>query len=412
VNRTASDLKRRCPLLDNPAGRPLHSLWKGGALQRLFVVLTCLLLGSRLAHGQGLPPCQERAHRLESPWVDGLVYCLEEVLNVNSAGELAYTALATAPDGTLYATRPLAGQVLAIEDTDADGLPDMPRVIAEGLALPNGLVYHEDSLYISGGSHVYRLAGDSLETLVDNLPAGVGFWTGGVAVGHDDRLYVATGAPCDFCEPADPKHGAILSYALDGTDQQLVATGLRHPADIAFFNGNLWTVDTARDALFDTPNLDELNRVVPASHFGWPYCIGIDNHQDWTATAFDCENATPPVLALPTHSAPLGLAAYTSDTFPSLTDSLLVALGGSYNQVELRGFQMIAISLQGDQPTGYTILMPSLSNRAGHPELSQETVQYSGAGFWPQRPLDIAVSTQGWVYISVSGGRILALRPR
>ena len=71
-------------------------------------------------------------------------------------------------------------------------------------------------------------------TLVDDLPSGGGFWTGGIAVGGDGRIYVATGAPCDFCVPDDPARGAVLSFALDGSDRQIVATGLRQPADLAF----------------------------------------------------------------------------------------------------------------------------------------------------------------------------------
>ena len=38
-------------------------------------------------------------------------------------------------------------------------------------------------------------------------------------------------------------------------------------------------------------------------------------------------------------------------------------------------------------------------------------MSYRGSGFFPQRPLDVAVTEQGWVYISIGGGRILVLRP-
>jgi len=39
-------------------------------------------------------------------------------------------------------------------------------------------------------------------------------------------------------------------------------------------------------------------------------------------------------------------------------------------------------------------------------------MNYRGSGFFPQRPLDVAVSERGWVYISISGGRIIAMRPK
>lgn len=382
-------------------------------MRHLILLLMCLLAGSVVTGGQELPPCRERIHSLDQPWVDGSLFCLEEVIHDDSGGELSFTALATAPDGILYATRPLAGQVLALHDTDDEGLPDTPHVVAEGLTLPNGLAYYEDTLYIAGGAHIYRLVGDTFETLVDDLPSDGGFWTGGLAVGPDERLYVAIGASCDFCEPGDPSRGAILSFALDGSDRQLIASGLRQPSDVAFLDGALWTVDTARDALYDAPDLDELNRVVPGAHFGFPYCIGRDNRADLVPADFNCTDAAPPALTFPTHSTPLGLAAYTSNTFPALTGRLLVVLGGSYNQTQLRGLAVIAVSLDtGGNPTDYEVLMPKPPNEASLTSVIWQDIQYSGAGFWPHRPLDVTVNMQGWVYISMSGGRIFALRPR
>lgn len=351
-------------------------------------------------------PCVERPTSLSQPWIRAGTACLEQVIDDSSAGELSFTALAIAPDGTLYAARPLAGEVLALTDTNDDGLPDTPRVVADGLTLPNGLDYHDGALYIAGGAHVYRLSDDTLETLVDDLPTGTGFWTGGIAVGGDERLYVATGAPCDFCIPDDEQRGTILSFALDGSDRQVVAIGLRQPADLAFQGADLWALDSARDGLFDTPNLDELNRVQPGANFGFPYCVGIDNTPDMDG--FDCADATAPVIALPTGSTPVGLAAYRGEALPSLQGKLLLALSGSYNDLDLRGYAVVA----ADPQTGtFAPLIPARPDDSPASDFTLEEMTYRGSGFFSHRPLDVAVSEQGWVYVSVGGGRILALRP-
>jgi glucose/arabinose dehydrogenase len=370
--------------------------------------------GDLILSVQELPPCPDRVHSINQPWVDGSLYCLEEAVPNSGTGELSITALAASPDGTLYATRPLSGEVLALTDTDNDGLPDTPRVVASGLTLPNGLTYYQGALYISGGSHVYRLVSGTLEILVDDLPSGEGFWTGGLTIGPDERLYVATGAPCDFCGPNDAERGAILSFALDGSDRRIIATGLRQPSDLAFIHETLWTADTARDGLFDSPDLDELNRVTPGAHFGFPYCIGHDNQPDLITADFDCANAVAPALAFPTHSTPLGMAAYTSDTFPWLTGKLLVVLGGSYNEGTVRGYSVVTVSFdEGGTPVSYDHLIPNIEGAANdYPYFTEQEVHYNGPGFWPHRPFDVAVSAEGWVYISVAGGRILALRPR
>lgn len=383
-------------------------------MRQLIALILFVSTRGLIITAQELPPCRERAHSINQPWVDGNLYCLEEAIHISDAGELSFTALAASPDGTLYATRPLSGEVLALTDTDHDGLPDTPRVVASGLTLPNGLTYHQDALYISGGSHVYRLVGDTLDILVDDLPSGEGFWTGGLTIGPDQRLYVATGAPCDFCEPTDAGRGAILSFALDGSDRQIVASGLRQPSDVAFVHETFWTVDTARDSLFDSPDLDELNHITPGAHFGFPYCIGYDNRADLINADFDCANAVAPALTFSTHSTPLGLAAYRSETFPWLTDKLLVVLGGSYNRGVIRGFSLVAVSLnEADSPVSIEHVIPNIEGAAiYYPYFTEQEIHYNGPGFWPHRPLDVAVSAEGWVYISVAGGRILALRPR
>jgi glucose/arabinose dehydrogenase len=378
----------------------------------MILIMVAFMFGLN-THAQDLTPCSDRPHFINHPWVDGTRYCLEEVFHDPQAGELAFTALAASPDGTLYAARPLSGEVVALEDTNSDSLPDSPRVVADGLTQPNGLTYHKSALYISGGTHIYRLVGDTLEILVDNLPAGPGFWTGGLAVGPDERIYVATGAPCDFCVPGDPARGAIISFSLDGSAREIVATGLRQPSDVVFAQGMLWTIDTARDGLVDAPNLDELNRVFPGSHFGFPYCIGLHNQPDFETADFDCRNATPAALTFPTQSTPLGLALYSGDAFPWLNGKLLVVLNGSRNHAEIRGYSVVAVSFDAvGSPSSYIHVIPYIEGAGTITGIMEQDVHYSGAGFWPNRPLDVVTSAEGWVYVNESGGRIFVLRPR
>lgn len=387
----------------------------GRKLRRLASICACLLLLFAVplaAQEDDLPPCGQRPGYLDRPWVDALRFCLELVVQDDAAGELAFTALAAADDGTLYAARPWTGAVLAVEDADGDRLPDTARVAVDGLARPAGLAYHAGALYIVDESRVYRLRGADFDVLVDDLPAGGGFWNSGIAVGPDERLYVATGAPCDSCVPDDPARGAVLSFDLTGGDRQIVARGLRHPAALAFAAGALWTVDTARDGLFDVPDLDELNRVTPGAHFGWPFCVGAANAPDWPAGAFNCASAAPPALTFPTHSNPLALAAYRGGALPSLTGALLVALGGSYNRVDLRGNAVAAVYFDAaGAPVSYQVILPQEPQNEAAVGFTLKEMNYRLSGLYPSRPYGLAISPEGWVYIS-SGRRIVVLRPQ
>jgi glucose/arabinose dehydrogenase len=349
-----------------------------------------------------LPPCADRPTYSEVPQVNAEHYCLELVMDDPSAGELAYTALATAPDGSLYATRPLTGELLILEDTNADGLPDASRQLATGLTLPNALVFTGDKLLIAGGSHIYQWQTETgIEVLVDNLPIGTGFWTGGIAVDKNGRIYVGIGAACDPCITASQpaSRGVILSFAPDGTDRQVVATGFRQPAGLTWWQNALWVTDNAPTGL-DSGSYDELNRVdsFQGQDFGFPDCVTNSNLEET-----DCGGVIPPVFTFPTTSNPISLTPYNSMAFPELTGSLLVVLNGSYNDSRLRGYEIGAIHFdETGHPSIYETLIPDLATFG---------LQYQGSGFFPHRPYGIAVSPEGWIYISIGGGKIYAIRP-
>lgn len=372
----------------------------------LTIVIACLLTIVAAAPAQAqLLPCGVRPTLSLALWVDATHVCLEWVIDDPDAGDLGFTALAVGDDGTLYATRPREGQLLALDDMNGDGLPDTPRLIAEGLTLPNALAWHDGALYIAGGANVYRWADDALETVIDDVPTGA-FWTVGLAVSDDEHLYVATGAPCDQCEPDDPAQGAVLRYDLDGANREIVASGLRQPGDLTFYQDALWTSDTAWDALEGAGQMDEIDRVTMGANFGFPICAGDESRQACP------DGVTAPDYTFPAQSTPLGMAAYQGDAIPILENTLLVALAGNRNDPAIAGFMVTALRFdaQGVFSDRYD-LMPNGEAYTGFETYTTDQLNYRNSGFFPRRPLDVAVSPEGWVYVSVSGGRILALRP-
>ncbi|MBK8026252.1 MAG: PQQ-dependent sugar dehydrogenase [Chloroflexi bacterium] len=368
-------------------------------MMRIFALLALLITAAGSLTAQTtLPPCAERPTALSEPWIRVGFACLERVVDDASAGEFGYTALAAGGPGILYAARPLAGQVIRLIDEDGDGLPETPTVVGEGLTLPNSLTYHDGALYVAGGPHVHVLRDGSLTTLIDDLPMGE-FWTGGVAV-FDRRLYVAIGAACDSCDlnETTSEHGLLLSFALDGSDRRVEARGLRSPYGLAVHDGDLYVTDSAPDAAFDMPDLDEINRYLPGADFGFPDCLGRSA----------CDGTMAPVVSLPTASLPTALASYTSDALPHLTGKLLLVLNGSRNQLELRGYRLVA----ADPSDGsITDIMPARPEDGPQADFTTDQMNFRGSGYYPHRPIGVTVTEQGWIYLSIGGGRILALRP-
>jgi glucose/arabinose dehydrogenase len=362
------------------------------------LLILALTFSTNMQNSAALPPCDERPTWLEIPVVDSAIFCLERVLENPDLGELAFTALTVAPNDALYAAHPLNGVVYAIEDTDGDRLPDTPTPIIEGLKMPNALAYFDDALYIATESEIIRWQ-EETEILVGDLPAGSGFGVSSLTVGEDERIYVGIGADCDTCQPTDER-GVVLSFDLNGEDRQIVASGFRYPAALAWNEEVLWVTDTARDAL-QNGRFDEFNRIdltQRGENYGFPGCIGIENEVDFEGA--DCSTVISPVFTFQSQSTPLSLAFYNHEAFPSLQDSMLVVLGGSYNDSRLRGYALAAVQLDNNNQS-VNIL----------PAIEITNLQYEGNGLYPHRPYGVAISPQGWIYLSVGGGKIYALRP-
>jgi hypothetical protein len=353
-----------------------------------------------------LPPCDQRPHTVDAFQVDASLYCLEQV--AESSSRMAFTALLTGPDGTLYATSPHSGQVVILSDT--------VEVIAEGLTLPNALAYHDGALYIAGGPHLYRWRDGELDTLVDDLPFIGGLWTGGLAV-FEDYLVVGVSAPYDFCLPGD-EQASILRFDLNGENREVIAKGLRQPAGIAAWDGVLWITDTAHGTLTDG-RFDEINRLEFGAHYGWPFCLGADNQASElpSPTDFDCGLTQAPAFTFRTGSSPVALVPYQGSAFPFLDGSLLVALMGSHNQSRIEGYLLAA--LKPDESGALRldrVIAPSPVD-AGGAALSLGELRpllYRGEGFWPHHVYGLAVSPEGWIYLSAgstAGSAVYVLRP-
>lgn len=386
-------------------------------------LLTLLFAGSwAVAQQPELGDCLTRPTVIQDElYVDNIRWCIEGVVDDPTIEPMAFTALEVGDDGTLYATRPLTGQIMAVRDTDGDLFADTMELFVDGLTLPNGLHFHDGELYVSGGAYIYRMSHDGDVTIItDDLPTGAGFWTGGLTISEDNRLYVTIGAPCDNCDFDTSQRGLILSMELDGSDQQVVATGFRNPADIEFYRDKLWTLDTSpREYLAQA--YDELNIVTEGGWYGFPYCLGNDQ-VNILADSINCDDMIKPTLAFGSGATPISMAAYPYDTLPGTADTLIVVLKGEPTAVDFYGYKVVMINFDEDnQPLGLTLLIPFRKDSGkqayepydglGYFTRHIVTLSEQGWGIYPEQPLAVAVNSSGWIYLSITGGQIVALRP-
>lgn len=221
------------------------------------------------------------------------------------------TALAFGPDGLLYATQE-SGEVVAVGRGSA-----APRVVARGFTTPLGLTWVGRVLYVSARGSVSRLTFSgrrvsSRRKIVAGLPFGR-HQQDTIALGPDRRLYLGSGTTCDVCKEKDRRSGAILSFRLDGSDLQVVATGLRNPFGLAFDgNGRLFVSDNARDDLGETEPAETVVVIERGAHYGWPRCWASWRQRKLIGS---CRGVTKPFAYLEPHSSANTLAFWVGSLF-------------------------------------------------------------------------------------------------
>ena len=137
---------------------------------------------------------------------------------------------------------------------------------------------------------------------------------------------------------------------------------------------------------------------------------------------FDCGSADAPAYVLHTGSVPLALEPYTADLFPHLRDELLLVLAGAADSAFITGYEVVSLETwHSNNRTVFEVLLPLDSlltgtdrvrydPSAGYRSNYGNLLNRRGAGTWPLHPYDVAVSPEGWLYIS-AGSEIYALRP-
>jgi glucose/arabinose dehydrogenase len=235
--------------------------------------------------------------------------------------------------GNLWVSQTSEGKVALVYLKDV-AVPEVSAPL-RGLRGPHGLAFDPENpslLYYATETAIYRLPtySDGGPEKIADLPAGGGHTTRSLLFGEDGRLYVSIGSTCNVCREQNPERGSIISMNKDGSDRQIVATGLRNSVFMTIQpnSGAIWATEMGRDHLGDALPPDEVNVILGGRNYGWPICYGNKIHD----TDFDknvyirdpCADSTPPIIELPAHVAPLGLAFLDDST-------LLIAEHGSWN---------------------------------------------------------------------------------
>jgi glucose/arabinose dehydrogenase len=307
--------------------------------------------------------------------------------------------LAAAPNGDLIVSEISRGQVVAVQPGSPVQAP--PRVVARGLAKPNGLAFRGNDLYIATWSGIvvipdYPRGIGSPRVLFDDMPRNADHNARALALASDGSIFISSGSDCNICRENDPRLAAILEYPAEGTGGRIYASGLRNASGLAIDSrGRLWAVVNQRDNLTpDHTNLptEEVDLVQEGGNYGWPTCYpdGSRRLPNPEFAGASCAGILSTTFDLPAHTAPLQALFYEASQFPArYRGALFVALHGSWNRNPPVGYKVVAVLFESGKPT-----------RAEDFVTGWLTSSYRVRG----RPVGLAVAADGSLYISDDTG--------
>lgn len=255
-----------------------------------------------------------------------------------------------------------------LRDADGDGRYEGRWVFAENLDAPYGLALIGNRLYVANQDALVRFDYVEGQTRaaapplrVAALPSAINHhWTKALAADPEGRfLYVGIGSNSNVGErglaieenramvwQVDPATGASRPFA----------TGLRNPTALAFEPGSrqLWAVVNERDELGPDLVPDYLTSVREGAFYGWPYAYWGPN-VDTRVQPSDPQKVRAtvrPDFALPSHSAPLGLAFTRTPEAGPFGEGAFVGLHGSWNRREPVGYKVVFVPFRDGRPAG------------------------------------------------------------
>ncbi len=341
--------------------------------------------------------------------------------------------LRVAPNGDVFVADTADGAVRVLHAPDGAAHAERADTFAEGLDAPFGIAFYPPGpaprfVYVAEINRVLRFpyrpgeskaAGPPEVVVAQIAPSTGGHSTRDLAFSPDGtRLFVSVGSASNVAQelsrrsPAeaaafDATHGLgaawgaeegradVLSFAPDGSDRRVLATGLRNCVGLAVQPGTgaLWCSTNERDGLGDDLVPDYVTHVAPGAWYGWPWRYVGDREEPrlkgWRPDL--AGRMTEPDVLLQPHSASLGLAFYAGTAFPApYRGDAFAAEHGSWNRSTRTGYKVIRVRLKDGAPTGE------------YDDFLTGFVVDDGS-VWG-RPVGVAVAHDGALLVSEDGG--------
>lgn len=263
-------------------------------------------------------------------------------------------------------------KIILLRDTDGDGIAEFKQeFITEGLNQPFGMLIKGNLFYVANTDGIVTYPYTPGQTSITgpgkkilDLPADKQqrHYSRNIILSKDERkILIMVGSYSNAGEKGldkEIRRANILEVNLDGSGEKLFASGLRNPVGAAYAPGTntLYTAVNERDELGDELVPDYLTSVKKGGFYGWPYCYWgahkdprLEDKQRPDLVA----KAIVPDLSLGSHTASLGLAFDSKNTFPGqYKGAAFIGQHGSWNRAVLSGYKVAYVPFKNGKPSG------------------------------------------------------------
>ncbi len=185
-----------------------------------------------------------------------------------------------------------------------------------------------------------------------------------IAFSPNGKLYVSVGSSCNSCVEKEKTRAVVLEMNPDGSKERRFVTGLRNAVGLKWIGDSLFATNQGVDHLGVEAPDDTFYKLKDGANYGWSFCYQTNGKITFD-TKYKSPNLPPPNCSsvplsfayFPAHSSALGFDYFDKDTSdPNIKSSFLVALHGSTNRDQKRGYKIAVVkkgAVHQDFVTGF-----------------------------------------------------------
>lgn len=295
------------------------------------------------------------------------LYLPEEfTINVLSQGLKSPQLIKSDDKGNLFITDNKANALWILPVSN----PLEPKKVDTNLNNIYGLAWYKGIVYVTTDTKVISYSDiqsdgsyKERKTLVDNLPKPIQNSHNTIAL-RDDRIYIGIPANCESCKSKDQRRASIISFNLEGKDEQLFARGLKQVTDILPVDNSLLVTDIGRSGIDNGLPLVEINQIAEGKDYGWPYCYGIGNIDPKYPDKTDfCKTKSEASIAeLPRGNNVIGFNAIPDDFSSLFKNNYVFVYQGGQSKSIPKGYKIVIKDINNKQTAAKNFITGWLSD--------------------------------------------------